>query len=192
MTQAGKDENITHLNIAKNLSKHLNLALPNLKAHLTFWSLALAGLILDLWTKKAVFDWLDDRQIYPVIEGFVQLVRALNDGAAWGMLAGNRFFLATVSIIALVVILVVFLYSGRQPLLVHVSLGLFAAGVSGNLYDRVFNGGLVRDFIDVYYRGYHWPAFNVADSLLCIGIGLLIISTFITGKPDQKHAQQQK
>ena len=147
---------------------------------------------MDLWTKKAVFDWLDNRQTYPVIDGFLQLVRALNNGAAWGMLAGNRFFLTAVSIIALIVIFVVFFYSGRQPLLVHVSLGFFAAGVSGNLYDRIFNDGLVRDFIDVYYRGYHWPAFNVADSLLCIGIGLLIISTIFTGKPAQKHGQPQK
>jgi signal peptidase II len=192
MTQAKTDENGTHLNDAQASSKHLGFVLPSLKAHLTFWSLALAGLVLDLWTKKAVFDWLDSRQTYPVIEGFLQLVRALNDGAAWGMLAGNTFLLAAVSIIALIVIFVVFLYSGRQPLLVHVSLGFFAAGVSGNLYDRVFNCGLVRDFIDVYYRSYHWPAFNVADSLLCIGIGLLIISTIFTGKPAQKRAQQQK
>jgi signal peptidase II len=62
--------------------------------------------------------------------------------------------------------------------LVHVALGLFAAGVCGNLYDRIFNDGLVRDFIDVYYRQHHWPAFNVADSMLCIAVGLGIISCF--------------
>ena len=192
MTQAKTDENNTRLDITQASSKHLGFMFPNLKAHLTFWILALTGLIIDLWTKRAVFDWLDNRHTYPVVEDCLQFVRALNDGAAWGMMAGNTFFLVAVSVTALVVIIVVFFYSGRQPFLVHVALGFFAAGVSGNLYDRIFNGGMVRDFIDVYYRDYHWPAFNIADSLLCIGIGLLIISTIFTEKPAQKHAQQQK
>jgi len=55
-----------------------------------------------------------------------------------------------------------------------------------------FNEGLVRDFIDVYIGNKHWPTFNVADSLLCIGVGLLIVSTFLTEKSSQKHAQQHK
>ena len=192
MTQAKTDENNTRLDITQASSKHPGFMFPNLKAHLTFWTLALIGLMVDLWTKKTVFDWLDNRHTYPVVEDCLQFVRALNDGAAWGMMAGNTFFLVAVSVTALVVIIVVFFYSGRQPFLVHVALGFFAAGVSGNLYDRIFNGGMVRDFIDVYYRDYHWPAFNIADSLLCIGIGLLIISTIFTEKPAQKHAQQQK
>jgi signal peptidase II len=64
--------------------------------------------------------------------------------------------------------------------------------VCGNMYDRIFNGGAVRDFIDVYYRGHHWHTFNVADSLLCIGVGLLIISTFLIERPGRKHDQQRK
>jgi signal peptidase II len=76
------------------------------------------------------------------------------------------------------VIFAFFLFSGTKQRLVHVALGLFAAGVCGNLYDRIFNDGLVRDFIDVYYRQYHWPAFNVADSMLCIAVGLGVISCF--------------
>jgi signal peptidase II len=60
------------------------------------------------------------------------------------------------------------------------------------LYDRLFNDGQVRDFIDVYYRSYHWHTFNVADSLLCIGVGLLIISTLLIEKPARRHDQQRK
>ena len=192
MTQAKADQKTAPLDVNQASSKHLGSIFPNLRAHLTFWILALTGLIMDLWTKRAVFNWLDGRHTYPVIDGCLQFVRALNDGAAWGVMAGNTYFLVTVSIVALIVIVVCFFYSGRQPFLVHVALGFFAAGVSGNLYDRVFNGGMVRDFIDVYYRDYHWPAFNVADSLLCMGIGLLIISTIFTETPAQKHARQQK
>jgi signal peptidase II len=52
------------------------------------------------------------------------------------------------------------------------------AGIIGNLYDRFFNEGRVRDFIDVYVGSYHWPTFNVADSLLCIGVGILLLLSF--------------
>jgi signal peptidase II len=117
---------------------------------------------------------------------------ALNPGAAWGIADGRQGFLVAVSIVALIAILAAFLYQGSGQRLVPAALGLFAAGVSGNLWDRLFNGGYVRDFIDVYYRDYHWPAFNVADSLLCIAVGLLVLSTFLTGRSDQKRGRQRK
>ncbi|KPL20099.1 MAG: hypothetical protein AMJ75_12325 [Phycisphaerae bacterium SM1_79] len=147
---------------------------------------------LDLWTKEAVFDWLEHGEVFPVISGFFQLVRATNKGAALGMLADRPYLLTAASVAALAAIFAVFLFGGSRQKLVLISLGLFSAGVCGNLYDRIFNDGSVRDFIDVYYRDYHWPAFNVADSLLCIGVGLLIISIFSTGKPSQRHARQHK
>jgi signal peptidase II len=168
------------------------LSLPDTKTHLIFWFLMAGGLALDLWTKKAVFDWLKAQGPYPIIDGFLRFVIAENNGAAFNLFAGKPFFLAAVSIIAIVGIFAVFLFSGDQHKLVHIALGLFAAGVCGNLYDRLFNNGSVRDFIDVYRGTYHWPTFNVADSLLCIGVGLLIISTFFTEKPAQKHDQQHK
>jgi signal peptidase II len=173
-------------------SKQVPLVLPDAKAHLAFWSLWIGGLVLDLWSKRAVFDWLGPREVFPVIHGFVDFVPALNNGAAFGWFAGKSHFLTAVSIIAMVAIFVVFLFGGSRQRLVHIALGLFAAGVCGNLYDRVFNGGRVRDFIDVYYRSYHWHTFNVADSLLCIGVGLLILSTCIIEKPARKHGPQRK
>lgn len=173
--------------------KRKSIALPDSKAHLIFWSILLVGLGLDLWSKKAVFEFLEQRGVFTVIDGFLQLVRALNDGAAWGMFSGKSYFLTAVSFIALLVIFAVFLFGQSRQRSVHVALGLFAAGICGNLYDRIFNDGLVRDFIDVvYWPGKHWPAFNVADSLLCIGVGLLLISTFSTGKSPRKRAQQRK
>jgi signal peptidase II len=179
----------------KTSQEHKGLVLPGLKAHLIFWLFTIAGLALDLWTKKAVFEWLDNRHSYTVIDGFVQLVRALNDGAAFGLFSGKVLLLTIVPIVALVASVVFFLFGGPQPRKVYVALGLVAAGACGNLYDRIFNGGLVRDFIDVYYHSYHWPTFNVADSLLCIGVVILILpmiwEVFIR-KPAQKHGQQQK
>ena len=171
------------------------IAWPSLKAHFIFWPLTVLGLVLDLWSKKAVFDFLEHQphNRYSIIDGFLQLVTALNDGSAFGLFSGSTYFLGAVSIIALAVIIAVFLFSGSERRLVHVALGLFAAGVCGNFYDRVFNDGMVRDFIDVvYWPGKHWPAFNVADSLLCIGVGLMIISCIFTDKSPQGHAQQHK
>jgi signal peptidase II len=156
------------------------IVLPDLAAQLIFWPLMAAGLTLDLWSKKAVFDWLRQEQSNSVsiIDGFLQLVMMENKGAVFGIAAGQYHLLVTVSIVALIVILAVFLFSGTRQRLVHIALAFFAAGVCGNFYDRIFNNGMVRDFIDVYYRQYHWPAFNVADSLLCIGVGLMIIASF--------------
>jgi signal peptidase II len=171
------------------------IAVPPLKAQLIFWPLMVFGLTLDLWSKKAVFDFLEHqpRNSYSIIDGVLVFVRALNDGAAFGLFSGRPYLLGAVSIIALLVIITIFLFSGSERRLVHIALGLFAAGVCGNFYDRVFNDGMVRDFIDVvYWPGKHWPAFNVADSLLCVGVGLMIISCVLTDKSPQGHVQQHK
>jgi len=153
-----------------------------------------AGCTLDLWTKAAVFDWLKQKpdNSVSIIDGFLRLVMALNDGAAFGLFSGKPYVLAAFSAIALIVIIAIFLFGGTQHTPVHIALALFAAGVCGNLYDRVFNEGFVRDFIDVYCRRYHWPAFNIADALLCIGVGILVLSTFLTGKQYRKHGRQHK
>jgi len=172
--------------------KQIPLLLPDTKAHLIFWPLLLVGLALDLWTKKAVFDWLASYERYSVVDGFLQFVPALNNGAAFGWFAGRMHFLAAVSIAAMIAIFAVFLFSGSRQRLVHIALGLLGAGVCGNLYDRIFNNGSVRDFIDVYYRNFHWHTFNVADALLCLGVGALILSTFFTEKLVQEHDPQQK
>ena len=176
-------------------SSRKGIAVPPLNAQLIFWPLMLIGLTLDLWSKKAVFVWLKEQQSHSIsiINGFLQFVEEQNPGAAFGIAAGQRYMLITISVIALIAIFGIFFYSGKERKIVHIALGLFAAGVCGNLYDRLFNNGMVRDFIDVvYWPGRHWPAFNVADTLLCIGVGLMIISTLLTGKSPPEHAQQQK
>ena len=170
------------------------LKLPDAVAHLVFWPLFVAGFTLDLWSKWAAFEWLETKPGYSVsvVDGFFQLVMAQNAGAAFGIAAGKRGFLVIVSVIALIAIIGVFLFGQMRKRMVHVALALFAAGICGNLYDRVFNQGFVRDFLDVYYGHYHWPAFNVADSMLCIAVGLLVISSFVTEKPCQRHVQPHK
>ncbi|MHC4665451.1 MAG: signal peptidase II [Planctomycetota bacterium] len=169
--------------------------LPRLKEHIAFWSITVFGTALDLWSKSAVFNWLEQQpdQRFSIIDGFLHFVMALNDGAAFGSFPGQRYLLITVSVVALIVILGVFLFSGTHQTVINVSLGLFAAGVGGNLYDRIFNTGLVRDFIDiVYWPGRHWPAFNVADSMLCIAVGLMLLSSLFTETSSRKRVRQRR
>jgi signal peptidase II len=168
--------------------------LPDLIGHLIFWPILLCGLLADLWTKRAVFAWLQDKfgQSVEILDGILAFRMALNNGAAFAILPGQPALLVGVSVIALLAILGFFFFAAARQRIIQVSLGLFAAGVSGNLWDRLFNGGLVRDFIDVYWRNYHWPTFNVADTMLVIAVALLVIAILLTGSSDRTHAPPQK
>jgi len=155
---------------------------PSLNDHILFWTIMATGVVADLWSKTAVFKWLGweetpDR-VHPVIEGFFTIVMRVNYGAAWSIATGQRVLLLSVSVIALFVVIGIFILGNIRHKLMEVALALFTAGIIGNLYDRAFNGGGVRDFLDFNIFGYPWPAFNIADSMLCVAVGLLIIFNF--------------
>lgn len=170
-------------------------ALPDRVAHLIFWPTAVVGVLLDLWTKHAVFAALRDRpdQSQAILDGILSFRLALNDGAAFGIAAGNRLFLVGVSTVALAIILGLFLFGAARQRLVQVAMGLFAAGVCGNLWDRAFNDGRVRDFIDVvYWPGRHWHTFNLADAMLCVAVGLFMLAVLFTDSSCRKHDPPQR
>ncbi|NQV33210.1 MAG: signal peptidase II [Phycisphaeraceae bacterium] len=161
--------------------------------HLLFWPLALFGVALDLWTKHEAFARIDPTHGLDLIKGFLSFNLAYNTGAAFSMASGKTVFLCSISGVALVAVLAVFLFRKDWTVLMTVVLGLFAGGIAGNLYDRLFNDGTVRDFIDVYIGSHHWPTFNVADSLLCIAVGVLLVSSFITDRQSRSaHDPPQK
>jgi signal peptidase II len=150
-----------------------------LRSKLTFFIPLAAGvLVLDQVTKAVVSTTLKMGESHPVIPGFFNLTRVHNTGAAFGLLAGQAsplrtgFFLV-VSLVAMGVVLWMLyrLPPGQEVELV--ALSLILGGALGNVFDRVRLGEVV-DFIDVYYRSYHWPAFNVADSAISIGVLLLL------------------
>jgi signal peptidase II len=180
--------------IGRSWSRYVT-GMPDVKAHVVFWSILVLGLALDLWTKRAVFARLEHApgQGAEILDGILSFRLALNDGAAFGIATGRYLFLVGVAAIALIVIVGVFLFGRAQQRTVQMALGLFAAGVSGNLWDRLFNGGRVRDFIDVvYWPGRHWHTFNVADAMLCVAVGLLILATLFTDSSCRRRAQPQK
>ena len=77
-----REEDITPTSSDRTFLKRLSLELPDSSAHLIFWPLVIIGLTLDLWTKKAVFDWLEHHGSVSIIDGFLRLVMAVNTGAA--------------------------------------------------------------------------------------------------------------
>lgn len=179
---------------SSRLDKFLaGITFPSPTAHLIFWPIIIAGVALDLWSKHATFQWLggDPTNIYPVIDGFFNMVNRLNDGAAFSMASGRRTILVSVSIIAFVIMIGIFFFGNLRHKTMIVAFALFTSGIIGNLYDRAFNDGLVRDFLDFYVGDHHWPAFNVADSMLCTAVGLLIICN-IMAEVSQKRARSQK
>jgi signal peptidase II len=121
----------------------------------------------------------------PVFKWFTLVARE-NAGAAWSIASGKSLLLITISLIALIIVFAVFIFGIVHRKITCFALALFTAGVLGNLYDRIFNNGLVRDFIDLHINDKHWPAFNLADSLLCIAVVILLLSSFLQTRDHQK------
>ncbi len=145
-----------------------------------FLSITLLGAALDIWSKYAVFGWLQSRPqpVYTFIDGFLRFILAENIGAAFSLFAGMTWMFIAVSIVALIAVNGMFVWGKLTPRLMLAAMACMNAGILGNLYDRLFNEGRVRDFIDVSVGSYHWPTFNVADTLLCVGVGLMILVSF--------------
>ena len=136
-----------------------------------------AIIVLDIWTKALVLRRIDLHEAIPVIPNFFQLVHVRNTGAAFGIgaNAASKIVPLLLNIGALAVFGVVVVYALRSSVtdrVLQTGLHLILGGAVGNLLDR-FRFGYVVDFLDVYIGRHHWPAFNVADSAICIGIALL-------------------
>jgi len=150
---------------------------------MTFYLIALGVIFLDRVTKLAIVQSLRVDQGIPVIPGFFDIVFVLNPGAAFGFLATlsdevrNPLFVF-VSLLAVILIIVYHTRYLRSHRLVSVALGLVLGGALGNLIDRLYYG-MVVDFLDVHVGPYHWPAFNVADSAISIGVGLMILDMLL-------------
>jgi len=118
-----------------------------------------------------------------VIHGFFNLVHVRNTGGAFGIFGGEKgglgsFLFVLVSLIAIGSILFLFVRLREDEKTLSLSLSLVLSGAIGNLIDRLRIGEVV-DFLDFYLFSYHWPAFNIADSAICLGIGLMGLELLI-------------
>jgi signal peptidase II len=145
-----------------------------------------ATLTLDLLTKAAARKFLPAWAPRPVIDGFFNLVLAHNTGAAFSLLAGEEgpgqgLKMTALAALALLPFLYFFIQAAPGDRSRLAALGLILGGAVGNIHDRL-RWGAVVDFLDFHWRGFHWPAFNLADLAICLGAGLLGIGVW-RGRP---------
>ena len=149
-----------------------------------FSAIAIVGIIIDQITKIAIDRSMQLLDSIPVIENFFHITYVRNKGAAFSFLSNASWrlpFFIIVSTIASLVILIAFRKLREDQRLAHVSLAMIFSGAVGNLVDRVRLGEVI-DFLDVHWYRHHWPAFNVADSLICVGVFLLAVDMILEEK----------
>ena len=154
----------------------------SISSNLGLAALACGILGLDLYTKALVADALPHGASVPVLEGFFNLVHVRNVGIAFGLFADSPLWFRTwalpvLALAGVAVVLGVFLQAGRVSTVSRWAFALVLAGAAGNLYERWWLG-YVTDFLDFFIGAYHWPAFNVADSAITVGVGLLLLDSF--------------
>jgi signal peptidase II len=155
-----------------------------------FFFLSILVIIIgDQWTKQMVLAHFEYGESRIMIPDFFSLTYVRNTGAAFGFLANSNptfrvpFFLI-VPIVAMVVLGFLYRDLPRSSKWRSLALGLVSGGALGNLIDRI-RLGYVVDFLDFHYRNqYYFPAFNVADAAICLGVGILLLSTFSNKESD--------
>jgi signal peptidase II len=152
--------------------------------------IALLVVALDRLSKWAISQRLSLHDSIPVIPGFFRIVHAENPGAAFGLFADSPAewkvtLLILFSLIALAIVTALLWKSSHRLTSTGVGLALILGGAVGNLWDRLVSKHVV-DFLLFYIGRYQWPAFNVADSAIVVGAGLLVFEILFTKSPGQR------
>lgn len=153
------------------------------------WPFTIAAMVivLDQFTKLWVVREFLPFEHREVIPGLFDLVYLTNTGAAFGILAGQptvfrQVFFVGVALAALVILFFSYRHFQKQGMIFVHAIGLIAGGALGNLIDRLRLNAVI-DFLDFYVKGHHWPAFNVADSAITVGVGLFLLGGLLN--PDK-------
>jgi len=148
---------------------------------------------LDQVTKWLVLQHIRPDETVPVIAGWFYLVQLHNTGAAFSMLRDNNVFFVALSSVALVILAIFWRRGSFRAGPTAIGAALLAAGILGNLTDRIVHHFVV-DFllVDLHvWMANPWPAFNVADSCICIAAAIFVISSFLDGKNEKVRASSQ-
>lgn len=154
--------------------------------------LSLAVLVTDRLTKTLVERLTVAGWRRSMIPGFFDLVHTRNPGIAFGLLADSRLpwmrvaliVLSLVAAAAMAWLLVAGRAGGQRS---RAGIALILGGAAGNLFDRLLDGGVV-DFLLFYFRGFEWPAFNVADAAIVIGAALVLLELLLARHPETERA----
>lgn len=149
------------------------------RKYVIFGVLSVINLVLDQWTKILAREYLRPlgRQHKVVIDGFFDLRFSENPGVAFGMfqnLPAGKWILTIVALLALVMVFVYLKKTDDSHTRLHIALGMIGGGAVGNLIDRIYLGK-VTDFIVWRYHQHEWPAFNIADAALVVGVALMMV-----------------
>jgi len=162
-----------------------------------FLAVLLVALPLDQISKQLVIANIHYGDVVPVIPGFFDLTHVRNPGGAFSFFATGAleqrmaFFLGT-TIVAIVMLLVFFRRLEPNSRLAAAALGAILGGALGNLIDRLVYLEVI-DFLDFHlWRNYTWPTFNFADSLIVVGVGLLLIEVFLTENQDEPNPRTEE
>ena len=145
-------------------------------------TLVIAIVAADQITKSLVAGSLGLGQSHPLVPGLLHFTLVRNTGMAFGLLSGadipfKAALVTLLSVAAMGAVTYYALKSLQNERLTRIGLTFILGGALGNIIDRA-RLGYVVDFVDVFYRDTHWPAFNVADTCICIGVGLLLLDSF--------------
>lgn len=143
--------------------------------------------LIDQITKFYIASNFELYQSIEIIRGFFNITYIRNSGVAFGMfsnLKGSFIQIVFIAIYIIAIISIIILYRETHGYS-HIALSLILSGAIGNLIDRIFRGEVV-DFMDFHWQNYHWPAFNVADSCITVGVGLLMITMLGAGFKDSR------
>ena len=136
-------------------------------------------ILLDQLTKYIAFIVLFKEKQVLIINHYLNFRPVWNDGISFGMLQGyGNFGRISFIMIAISISLWIILYSRKLNIIGFVGYNMIAGGAIGNVIDRIVHGKVI-DFIDIHYKVYHWPAFNMADSFIFIGVLLFLYNEFI-------------
>ena len=155
--------------------------------YLFLFIISSALIVIDQYTKFMVTLHIPLNYSVKVVEGFFNLTHIRNSGVAFGIFADQQselkpYLLIFVSVIAIIAILAIFDQTGKEKRLVRTGLILIFSGAIGNLIDRILHKEVI-DFIDFFIENQHWPAFNVADSCITIGVMFMAADMFVGDKP---------
>jgi signal peptidase II len=158
-----------------------------MRQRIPYFGLIIILLVIDQVTKAMIARNIFLNSSVDVISGFFQLVHIRNRGAIFGFFnqSGNQLVYLILTLASLTALGLVIYYFFRTPgeeKFLRISLSLILAGALGNFIDRIFRGYVI-DFLDLSFRGWHWPSFNVADSCISIGALMLIFTLLFKRSP---------
>jgi signal peptidase II len=158
--------------------------------------ITLGTITLDQASKAQIMQTMRLHESIPLIPNFFSLTYIRNPGAAFGILASSStgfrlLFFGFTSLFALVLLGTIFFRLRQDDWIGQISIAAILGGAVGNLLDRIRLGEVI-DFLDFYVDSYHWPAFNVADAAISVGVCFLIVRFALEKKQEEQVLQQNR